>query len=98
MRRSALAMLVTTAIIIACTSWQAVKTPPTQFLSQFNLFSSGDMAKIFGVTGAVGGALIGALIGSSKTDDWADVPLDRVRISIRPGPSRGVRFSVVLTL
>ncbi len=40
---------------------------------------------IFGAGGALGGVLIGAVIGSFiQTDRWETVPLDRISVSLRP--------------
>jgi hypothetical protein len=49
------------------------------------------------VIGGLGGALIGALIGSaSKTDRWQEVPLDRVRVSL--APQRSETFGLGLSV
>ncbi len=53
------------------------------------------VAVVFGAGGALLGAGIGALIGSSiKTDRWETVPLDRIRVSLTPH-GLGVSASIV---
>ena len=65
--------------------------------SQGEFFSCiGDLGPEFAAWGGalvigLGGGVVGALIGAStKTDRWAEVPLDRVRVSL--GPQRDGRF------
>jgi hypothetical protein len=51
----------------------------------------------YAVGGALGGMLVGGVIGAAtKTDNWAKVPLDRVRISIAPLGPGGLRLAFVL--
>ncbi len=46
---------------------------------------TGLVVLIFGAGGALGGVLIGAVIGSFiQTDRWETVPLDRIRVSLTP--------------
>jgi len=51
------------------------------------------LAALGGVAGAVLGGLIGKLV---RTEDWQEVPADRVRVSL--GPQAGVGFRVALAV
>ena len=54
-------------------------------------FGPGFAALVGGLVGGLGGGVVGALIGRLiKTDRWAEVPLDRLRVSL--GPQRDGRF------
>jgi hypothetical protein len=53
---------------------------------------------IAGALGVVGGALLGAAIGSAvKSDKWEEAPLDRWRVGVAPTPDGRIGFAVSLT-
>jgi len=56
--------------------------------------TAAEKAVVTGVAFGLVGSLVGVIVGWRRTDDWADVPLDRVTLSIAPGPSEGVGLSV----
>ncbi len=57
--------------------------------------ATGVVALIFGAGGALLGAGIGAIIGSSiKTDRWESVPLDNIRVSLTPSTLLGLGATV----
>jgi hypothetical protein len=60
--------------------------------------SQGDWFAGMEAAGSVfGGVLLGGVIGAAtKTDNWAKVTLDRVRISIAPLGPGGLRLAFVL--
>ena len=58
-----------------------------------------EVALIFGAVLGAAGAGIGSLIGLAVgTDDWEPVPLEGLRVSIRPNPAGRWAFSLSATL
>ncbi len=59
--------------------------------------SPGGCAFAGGLVFGIGGALLGAVVGTAtKTDRWVAVPLDRLRVSV--GPQRDGRFGLGLSV
>jgi hypothetical protein len=58
-------------------------------------YGTGEVALWTGLVGAAGGAAIGALIGLAvNTDDWEPVPMESIRLSIRPGSFRQLELAL----
>ena len=52
-----------------------------------------DWAFFAGGVFGLGGTVVGALRGARRTDQWQEIPLDRIRVSILPQPQGGLMLS-----